>query len=419
MRSPMRGFLSAAVAGAGTKDASILDHLPAFMLWGQVKSGQTVNYDTALKVTTVLACCQVLANGLAQVPWKVMKARPGGRGADPDPTHPLYKIINRRPNDLQTSFEYRETIALHLALARNHYSFISRGAGDRILELIPLEPGRVDAQLDPRTREVRYTVTGEDGSQRVLTSQEIWHIRGMSWNGWKGMDTVRLAAEAIGLSLALEEGHARLHANGVQSSGTWAVDGKLTDDQHKKLTGWIKAQTSGAKRFDPMVVDNGAKWIAQQMSGVDAQHLETRNHQVIEICRAFNVQPMMIFAVDKPTYASAEQLFMAHNVHTMGPLWERIEQSADVYLLGVEDDTGHYTHFDEKKLQRGSLKDRGDFLAKVTGTGGGRPLMTDDEARDDLDLPPKGGEHDKLQPPSGAASPAAKPTNPDNPEDAE
>jgi HK97 family phage portal protein len=417
VRERPRGLFGAFVAGAGYK-TDILDYLPPFMMDRPVKSGQLVSYDTALSVTTILACCVVRANGLAQVPWRVMQALPGGRGARYASEHPLNKLLNRKPNDDQTSFEYRETIALHLALARNHYSFISRGVGGKILELIPLEPARVE-HIREGSRTVGYWVTGEDGRRVRLAKDEIWHIRGLSWNGWKGMDAVKLAAEAIGLSLALEESHARLHANGVQTSGTWSVDGKLTEDQHKKLTAWIKRAASGFTKFDPLIVDNGAKWLAQQMSGVDAEHLATRQFQVIEDCRAMNVQPMMIFALDKPTYNSAEQLQIAHVVHTMAPEYERIEQSADVHLLGVEDDTAYYTHFDEKKLLRGSLKDRGDFLAKIAGgAGGSRPLMTQDEARDDLDLPPMGGSAAQLLEPIGAVANPANAANP-KPDDIE
>lgn len=406
------GFMGALLQGAETKDGtSVLDRLPGYLLWGPAKSGQTVNYETALQVTAVLACCQVLCNGVAQVPFRVMKARPGGRGADPDPRHPLYRLLNRRPNSYQTSFEFRSTIVLHLALARNAFVYISRGSGDRILELIPLEPGRVTVTRN-RDLSLSYKVSAEDGEAApfTLTQNEMWHLRGLSWNGWMGMEAVRLAREAIGLSLALEEAHSRLHANGVQPGGTYAVDGKLSDEQHTKLTGWIKKHAAGENRGGPLVLDNGAKWLAQQMSGVDAQHVETRRHQVLEVCRAMNVQPMMVFAVDRPTYASAEQLFTAHAVHGLGPLYELIEQSADVFLLGVDDDTGHYCHLDPRGLMRGSMKDQGEYYAKALGSGGSRPWMTQDEIRDEVDLTPKGGPADELLDPAGAAptSPAAE-----------
>jgi hypothetical protein len=54
------------------------------------------------------------------------------------------------------------------------------------------------------------------------------------------------------------------------------------------------------------------------MKGVDAQTIEQRKHQVEEICRLVRVMPLMIgHAGDtSPTFASAEQFFIAHRVHT-------------------------------------------------------------------------------------------------------
>jgi HK97 family phage portal protein len=407
----MAGLFGALAAGAESKSSQVLDRLPEFMLWGPSKTGQTVSYMSALQVTTILACCRVLANGVSQIPWQVMKARAGGRGADPDPTHPVYKLLNRRPNFYQTSFEFRSTLVLHLALAGNAFVYISRGAGGKILELIPLEPGRVSVTR-ARDLSLSYQVSSEEGfSLSNLTSREIWHIRGLSWNSWMGMEAVKLAREALGLSLALEEAHARLHANGVQPSGTWSVDGKLSPEQHVKLTEWIKKHAAGDNRGAPLVLDNGAKWLTQQMSGVDSEHLATRRFQVEEDCRAMNVQPMMVFAVDKPTYASAEQLFTAHKVHTIAPLCELIEQSADVCLLGVDDDQGHYTAFNMRGLIRGSLKDQAEYYAKMTGSGGSPAIMTQDECRDELDLPPMGGKAAELREPTNVASKA--PATPD------
>lgn len=414
----MAGLFGALAAGAEFKSGQVLDRLPEFMMWGPAKSGQAVNYMSALQVTTVLACCRVLANGVAQVPWRVMKARAGGHGADPDPSHPLYKLINRRPNFYQTSFEFRSTLVLHLALAGNAFVFVSRGAGGRILELIPLEPGRVSVTR-ARDLSLSYQVSSEEGfTLSNLTSREIWHIRGLSWNSWMGMEGVKLAREAIGLSLALEEAHSRLHANGVQPSGTWAVEGKLTPEQHVKLTEWIKKHAAGDNRGAPLILDNGAKWMAQQMSGVDSEHLATRRFQVEEDCRAMNVQPMMVFAVDKPTYNSAEQLFTAHVVHTLSPLYELIEQSADVFLLEAEDDTGHFTAFNPRGLIRGSLKDQADYFAKMTGSGGSPAIMTQDECRDEIDLPPKGGKAAELREPTNVASKAPATPNTQETEDA-
>lgn len=413
----MAGLLGALFAGVESK-AQVLDQLPGFLMHSPAKSGQTVNYMTALQVTAVLACAQVLCNGLAQVPFRVMKARPGGRGADRAPEHPVYKLLNRKPNFFQTSFEFRRTIGLHLVLTGNAFVYISRGAGGRILELIPLQPSSVSVtqRADLSLTYQLSSLNGEAAPAGTLTAREIWHIRGLSWNGWMGLEPVSLAREAIGLGMALEEAHSRLHANGAHPSGTWAVDGKLSDDQHAKLTAWIKKHAAGENRGAPLVLDNAAKWMAQQMSGVDPQYIQTRQFQVLEVCRALNVQPMLVFAVERPTYASAEQLANMHVIHSLAPLYELVEQSADVFLLEVEDDTGFFCALDPRGLMRGSMKDQAEYYAKALGSGGSRPWMTQDEVRDETDLVPKGGDADELLEPVGATPPATDDDEP-NPAD--
>lgn len=392
----------------GRKDVGVLTSIPDFMMWGNpVKSGQTVNYMTALQVAAVLAVCQVRCNGVAQVPWEVRRARPDGRGSDAATKHALYRLLHRKPNDYQTSFEFRQTVELHLTLARNAFVFISRGAGGRILELIPLEPGRVSVTRH-QDLSLTYTVNAEEGGgTKNLAAEHIWHLKGLSWNGWIGMEAVKLARESIGLSLALEEAHSRLHANAAQPSGTFSVEGKLNDDQHNKLAGWIKKHAAAENKGSPLVLDNGAKWLSQQMSGVDAQHIETRKHQVLEICRMGNVQPIMIHAVDKPTYGSAEQTFNAHHVHCLAPEYEMIEQSADVYLLGDKDmDDGYYVAFNPRGMLRGSMKDQGEYYSKALGAGGSKGWMTQDEVRDETDMNPKGGQADELPQPTNVAAKA-------------
>jgi HK97 family phage portal protein len=160
-------------------------------------------------------------------------------------------------------------------------------------------------------------------------------VRGPSWNGWSAIEPLKAARDAIGLAIAIEESQAGLHANGVQTSGAWSVEGKLTPDQHKALREWIEKEHAGAPNAGKaLILDRAAKWMQTQMTGVDAQTLESRRNQVEEICRFFGVMPIMAGYSDKAaTYASAEQMFLAHVVHTLSPRWERYEQSMDAYLL--------------------------------------------------------------------------------------
>lgn len=355
-------------------------------------SGQTVTLTDALRCATVFACARVIANGIAQVPLKLFREDEATGKKTPARDHPLYRVLHRKPNPWQTSFEFRELIGLHLVLAGRAYAYKVM-VGGAIRELIPLEPGKVNAKLADDGITVLYEVTGKDGSVRTFDGSMIWHLKGPSWNGWQGLDALDLAREAIGLSIASEASQSKLHKNGVRPSGTYSVDGTLNAEQHKALRKFLADNYAGENSGLPMVLDRSAKWLSHAMTGVDAQHLETRRFQVEEVCRSMGVMPIMVFSSDKATtYGSAEAMFEAHVVHTLAAWWERLEQSIDCNLLSEADDrAGVYAKFLGAGLARGSLKDRAEYYAKALGSGGSPAWMSPDEVRSLEELNPMGG----------------------------
>lgn len=358
---------------------------------GSTKSGASVNADTALQVDTVLACVRVISEGIAQVPLKVYRAANGRREEVPD--HPLYDKLHRKPNAWMTSLELRETLAIHACLTGNGFAFKNRLGSGRIAEFIPIEPGRVKVKRAADWT-LSYEVRGDSGETKVFPAESIWHWRGPSWNGFLGMEIVQLAREAIGLAMASEESQARNHQQGLKPSGMYSVEGTLNKDQYKDLRSWLEANHAGASNAGRlMLLDRSAKFTPITQTGVDAQHLETRRHQILAICSAMRVQPIMIGFGDKlATFASSEQMFLAHVVHTLGPWYERIEQSADIHLLSdAERAQGYYVKHIVAGLLRGAMKDRADYFSKALGAGGSPAWMTQDEVRDLEDRNPMGG----------------------------
>lgn len=381
------------------------------LLSGQLrstKSGATVSAGTALEVVTVLACVRVLAEGIAQVPLKLLQDQEGQRRR-PAREHKLYTLLHRKPNAWMSSFALRETMAMHAVLTGKAFAFLNRtGRDEHITEIIPLDPGAVTVrQADDMS--LTYLVRGKTGV-REFPARSIWHLNGPSWDGVMGLEVVKLAREAIGLAMATEEAHARQHANGGQISGTYSVDAKLSPDQYLQLRKHIAESMTGANKGMPLIVDNGAKWLAQSMTGVDAQHIETRRFQIEQICSAFRVLPIMVGSSDKAaTYASSENMFLAHLVHTLSPWYERIEQSIDTQLLTDQElADGYYAKFIEEGLLRADMKSTSEHLTKLVLNG----VMTRNEARDKLDLNPLDGLDEPLTPTNMSAG--QKPAGEDN-----
>ena len=398
------------------KAGSIIDSIPDFLRYGGSRSGVSVSWRNALEVSTVLAATRVISNGIAQVPIQFLAVDAGGNRT-PILEHPVLDVLARRPNRWQTSFAFRQTLMIHLLLTGNAFVFVNRvGAERRISELVPIAPGRVTVHRRSDGT-LYYVVTAEapeqsglgaaapeltTGAQREFPAEAIWHLRGMSWNSWMGLEIVKLAREAIGLAIATESTHSKLHANGAKPGGLYSVDGKLNADQYKQISAWLDASTNGDNAWRPLILDNGAKWTPLQTTGVDNQHLETRKFQIEEVCRALGVIPLMVGASDKTaTYASAEQMFIAHVVHTLSPWARNFEESAQAALLDPAERIDIELNFNA--LMRGASKDRGDYNAKALGSGGAQGWMTPNEVRRAEGLPPIAG-GDELPKPPGAPS---------------
>lgn len=375
------------------------------------KAGPTINLDSSFKVAALFACVRVISQDIAKVPLKVyQEVQEGGLTKIlPARDHRLYDLLTVSPNAWSTSYEFRETQAIHAALG-NSYAFLNRTLGG-ISEMILLNPGRVKKEQRP-DYSIVYKVTGESGAVQEFPAEAIWHLRGPSWDGLLGLDIMNLAREAIGLAIATEETHSKLHAKGVRPSGTYSVDGKLNAQQYKDLKAWILAEMAGSENAGaPMVLDSGAKWISGAMTGLDAEHLATRKHQIEEICRFAGVHPQKVYHTDKTsTYASAEEFSNAHREDTLLPWFVRIEQSADLSLLSKPDRRrGFYCKHAANALMRASVAARSEYYAKALGSGGHPGWMSPDEVRALEEMNPMGGEAAKLPPASGAkpAAPAA------------
>lgn len=387
----MRGlFGTLADRLSGKSDGPITSSLELFReIYGSrpARSGQRVNLDAALGTATFFACIRVKAEDIGQCPFDLFRERLDGRGKDVARDHPLYPLFTVAPNATQTTVEFFETMVFHLEVAFNFYAFKSMVRG-RIDELIPIEPQLVKCERQ-KDLSLVYKISW-DGQERTFPAETIWHIRGPSWNGWQGMDFLKLAREALGLSIAIESDQAHLYKNGLRTSGTYSFEGTLDEKGYEDLRSYIKAYQAAAAG-EPLILDRAAKYISETMKSVDAQTLEQRKHQVEEICRLTRVMPIMIgHAGDtSPTYTSAEQFFIAHRVHSLQPTSRRIESSANKNLIGIEDALkGVRAKFNLDSLQRGAFKDKMDGIAKMLGSGGSSPLAEVNEVRELLDMNP-------------------------------
>lgn len=375
------------------------------------KSGVSVNVDSALRVTTVFACGRVLAEGVAQLPINFFDIDPVKGTKTKNVSHPAYRLLAKAPNDWMTSFELVETMMWHAVLTGNAYAYLGWG-GDKLVEIIPLVPHSVQVIRNVDWT-LEYIVSDLEGRTTTLKPENVLHLRGPSWNSYLGLESVQIARDAIGLAIATEETHASLHANGAQPGGVLSVKGRLDDKTRERLRQqWQSFQGSVGNRFKTAILDVDADWKQLSMSGVDAQHLETRRFQIEEICRAMRVFPQLVMHTDKTsTFASAEQFFLAHVTHSLMPWITRWEQTINRVILG--DDSNTVCKFNVASLLRGDASQRANFYQSALGGARGETAyMTRNEVRELEDLNPiDGGDELLIAQPQPITPPPGKETS--------
>lgn len=348
------------------------------------KSGVPSSTDAALQVPSFYRGVMVIADGISQLPVEIYKK--SVNGVEPATDHPLYDLLLHQPSELQDATQFFTTILMHAAASGNSVSYKVTVNG-QVRELIPIRPESVGIDLDAPMMRKRFEVTLENGVQASLGSSDVFHLAGPSWRAYRGLDPAYVGREAIGLARATEESQARLHSNGVRPAGLLSSEARLDKAQVESLREQFNQAYSGvANAMKTIISGGGLKYTPLAMTGVDSQHLETRKHQIEEICRVLGVFPIMVgHAGDQsPTFASAEAFFDAHVRYTLQRWIVSLKSAIETQLLTREERAdGYHVRIDTSELTRGSLEARTRYYQAALGTNSNPGWLTPNEVRTD------------------------------------
>lgn len=334
-------------------------------------TGLAITPDTAMRSTVVLRCVKLLAETFASMPLRIYQEQDNGNKVL-DKKHPRYKLLSKRPNKFQTSFEWREMMAGHFALRNRAYSEIISSGGNAVDQLIPLHPDRVRPFRAPDGR-LAFEYSPLNGPARIILQNEMHYLHGMALDadGCTPLSPVVACREAIGLSLAAEEHTARLFGNGTRLGGllTMAPGKTMKDDAARKnlLDSWKKANSGLRNVGKTAILEDGMDWKELGMSSQDAQLAELRGLQGPEICRIWGVPPHKVGLLERSTNNNIEQQGIEWVTDTILPGSVRWEQalSRDIFA----DDDSHLAEFNLAALMRGDSQARSAYYASALQNG--------------------------------------------------
>lgn len=361
-----------------------------FLRGGMVTaSGEFVGVEQAMKNPAVFRCVELISTATGMLPVHLFRGDDQGN-IEKARDHPLYDLLLGQPNAWQTAFEFKSQMqATALTNDKGAMALIvwSLIGPSRVLRMVPLDSDRMTLKQNDDWS-ISYVYRRKNGSTLSLAPEEVFHLRGLTFDGINGISRVRKASEAIGLALAAQRATSRLYRNGSFVDGVLETKGKLSDEAYARLTESWNDRYSGADNAGKTpLLEEETTYKPIGGSAKDAQAVEMRKLQVEEIARAFGVPRPLLMMDDTGWGTGIEQLSIGFVRYSLNPWFRAWTEAISRSLLTQSDrDAGLYAKFNTGALLNGTLKDQGDFLAKLTGAGGSKPIMTANEARGFLDL---------------------------------
>lgn len=356
-----------------------------------VEDTSTLNVDTAMQLATVWACVDRRAKVIASLPFFVYRTDSAGQRTLARDDR-LYQLLHESPNARMTPYDFWVAMMLNHDLRGNAYARIERAdpmGGELLGEAIALWPMPAD-QVKPVLLEdgamvYEYRI-GNDVA--VLAEANVLHIKDLG-NGTVGLPRLEYM-RATTTEAARAQAHAtKTFANGGKPSGVLMTDSVLKPDQREKVRERFAEMANGpmARLF---VLEAQFKYQQLTMSPEDIQLMDTRRFSTEEICRWFDVPPVLVHHSNVTTWGSAiEQIVDGWHKVSVGPLLVSINQAVRKRVMTPKQRARLTAELNHDALLRASLKDRVEIYAKQVQNG----LKTRNQVRQlENDEPLPGGD---------------------------
>lgn len=390
-------------------------------------TGAAISPEAASRAIPVQACVALIAGGIVSMPMRVLRRDlVGGQflQASAD-DHAYWWLFNESPNDDYSAAQLWERIVRSMLLYGAGFGRIIRSRSNVATEIIdvPASSVHVIREWDEaRRRMVTKGYAIDDGYRRIgVVPEDLLHFRGEQTPGDRPRSAIIEAArEAIALTLAIEEYCGRIFQNGGMPKTvlTYPAGAKLTEEQVAALRkSWVDRYGGAANAAMPLVLQNGGDAKKLSFTAEEAQMLEARKFQVIDIARAFRVPPFMIGETEKTSAwgSGIEQMSQGFIRYTLSRHMTAIEQEVTRKLFRT---TRYFVDFDEEALSRGDMASLGKWFREAVGGSQGPGFMTVNEVRARINRAPVDG-GDELYLPKGANDAQKSTSGADDPEPAD
>ena len=338
---------------------------------GRSYSGVNVNDDTAMRLSAVWGCVDLIAEIVSTLPiHEYTMTGPGGTPErQPDPR------ILRDPGGDGYGFEvWARALLINLLLRGNEFGLIQQLDDRGYPSVIEnLHPDRITF------RNSEWFLDGKLIERYPFAAAQLWHVPAYNVPGTPlGLAPISYAAQTIGLGIATQRFGAQWFGDGAHPTAMLTGDQPISEDDAKLLKNRIT--TAMHDNREPLILGAGYKLEPVQVAPEESQFLETIKANADDVARFFFRRPPG--EGGEITYANVEARSLDLLTYTLTGWMVRLERA-----LTRLRPRGRYIKFNADAFLRVDTKTRYEAHALALRSG----LASRDERRSLEDMPPAPG----------------------------
>lgn len=335
-------------------------------------------------ISTFFGGIQLISSTIASIPIHVRKISDGS-------------IVNHAINDafdnsLQSRYTIMKQIIWDLYLKGNAVLYIKRASDGTPIELIYCPPGTYTIMYNEIKRELYYLITNIQ--KRKIEPINVIHLVLNSKDGINGKGLPLYAAKLIEIALATDNHAKNYFQNGANIDGILKSTKPLTSAQKTDIKQSWQTVHGAGKQGGIAVVGNDMEYVPIGNTANDSQMIESRRFNAEEVCRYLCIDPILLGISGASAYNALEEAQLSFLSHCIYPLISMIEDEFNRKLIKPSEKGKLYVDFDENHVMFADKTATANYYGALVKNG----IMTINEARHNLDLPPKDGADDLIIP---------------------
>lgn len=328
----------------------------------------------ALSLSPVFSAVSLISNSIAELPINIRDCSTNDR--DIIKNHAITNAIN---GGLLNKFNLMKQVMHDLLLYGNAFIYIYR-AGDEITGLRYLSKGNVTIHYTPNTNDLYYLAPYV--SEKKILPADMIHLSINGEDGVQGKGILFYADRSVKTSDSTEKSAEDFFSSGCNISGVLKINGPATDKQKQDAKkNWEMTygkQGTGGVAVLPADMD----YQPVAANAADSQMVESRQWNLTDLARFFNISPVMLGDLTHSSYSTIEASNIQYLTTTLQPYISLIEAEFNRKLC-----TGIYSNvcvdLDESYILMADKSTLSTYYSTLVEKG----ILTVNEARKKLGYP--------------------------------